>query len=200
MESSLLPCHAMPSSIYKRPSHTVVGRNVMTRSVRFVCIQWMSCHFMSTTVHVADWFYSYTPFTKGILALHSFGRPNHHHHRRKVRWWEERDNWEGSGSIPHRRCHYHLLPMKLPPSSPAQPWEMLVRREIIVNLPQKSKVAGIEVGEWFLKRCSMVVISPPPPGSISATSVYDLVNSYYCNNNSSNKVCVPIIMNGTRND
>ena len=90
--------------------------------IRFVCIQWMdvmSYHIMSCqlTVQVEDWFYSHTPFTKGMLALHSFGRPNHYHNhhrrrRRKVRWWEDGDNCGGQGSIQHWmllwRDHGHL--------------------------------------------------------------------------------------------
>ena len=93
------------SSIYQRHSPTVVHWAVMTQYVQsvLVCIQWMLWHViswyvMSTTAHVEDWFDSHTPIPKGMLALNSFGRPNHHHyhrhhhHRRKVRWQEEGDN------------------------------------------------------------------------------------------------------------
>jgi len=88
------------------------------RSVLF--LHWMdvmSCHVMSfnySTVQVEDWFDSHIPFTTGMLALNSFGRPNHYHHhhyRRKVRWQEEGDNCEGSGIIPHCHCHRWNFPL-----------------------------------------------------------------------------------------
>jgi len=148
-----MPCHAMPSSIDKLPSHTVVGKNVMihTRSVRFV-FAFNGCHVMSC--HVIQLQY------RTGRRLIRFPHFLHNGNVSSQQLWSSESLSSSSSKKSKvtrrrrqlRRIRNHptlsLPPMKLP-SSRHNHGRCCYEENSSSIFHKKSKVAGIGVGECF---------------------------------------------------
>ena len=113
---------------------TFNGCHVMSchvMSCQVISYHIISYHIMSCqlTVQVEDWFYSHNPFTRGMLALHSFGRQNHYHYyrrrRKKERYGDEKmERTAEDKEVFNIGCCYE---------------------EIIIDIFHKKQVAGVGV-------------------------------------------------------